>query len=76
MSPPSMTAFGFTYDEDLVERLGGDLWPGVAHAERDVTKRAREDGITPAVLRARLQQRYQQNIELIKNSKAKRASAR
>ena len=63
-----MTAFGFTYDEDLVERLGGELWPGVAQAERELKARAQEDGITPDVLRARLSLRYQQNIDLVSGS--------
>ena len=68
LPPPSMTAFGFTYDEDLVERLGGELWPGVAQAERELKARAQEDGITPDVLRARLSLRYQQNIDLVSGS--------
>ena len=71
--PPSMTAFGFTYDDDLVERLGGELWPGVAQAERDLKARAQKDGITPDVLRARLNLRYQQNIDLVSGSKWRRA---
>ena len=70
--PPSMTAFGFTYDEDLVERLGGELWPGVAQAERELKARAQQDGITPDVLRARLNLRYQQNIDLVSGSKSRR----
>lgn len=62
--PPSMTAFGFSYDEDLVERLNGDLWPGVEYAEHQVRTRAEEEGLTPAVYRARLYRRYEENLEL------------
>jgi len=72
LPPPSIAAFGFTYDEDLVERLGGELWPGVAQAERELNARARDDGITPEVLRARLNLRYQQNIALVNGSSSKR----
>ncbi len=73
LPPASMTAFGFTFDEDLVERLGGELWPGVARAERELNTRAQRDGITSDVLRARLNLRYQQNIDLVTASKSEGA---
>jgi len=76
VAPPSMTAFGFGYDDDLVERLGGELWPGVSLAERELERRAEDEGITPPVLRTRLQRRYLQDLDLIKESTPKpRASA-
>lgn len=66
VAPASMTAFGFTYDEDLTKRLGGELWPGVTQAEREVIARAEEHDITPEVLRVRLHQRYQENLSLMR----------
>ena len=61
-----MTVFGFSYDEDLVSRLGGELWPGVGFADQEVRTRAREEGVTPEVFRARMHQRYLQNVALAK----------
>ncbi len=62
--PPSITAFGFGYDEDLVSRLGGSLWPGVAAAEREIERRAESERLELPALRARLQRRYQENVEV------------
>ena len=62
--PPSITAFGFGYDEDLVSRLGGSLWPGVAAAERELADRAESEGVELRALRARLQHRYHENAEV------------
>jgi N-acetylmuramoyl-L-alanine amidase len=64
--PPSIAAFGFGYDEDLVSRLGGSLWPGVAAAERELVKQAGSERVELDTLRARLQQRYIENVELAK----------
>ncbi len=64
--PASMTAFGFGYDDDLAKRLGGALWPGVAQAEREVDARAKEEAVSPEVLRARLHRRYRENLDLVR----------
>jgi hypothetical protein len=62
--PPSITAFGFGYDEDLVSRLGGSLWPGVAAAERQLAEKAESERVELGALRARLQRRYHENVEV------------
>jgi hypothetical protein len=62
--PPSITAFGFGYDEDLVSRLSGSLWPGVAAAERELAERAESERVELGALRARLQRRYHENVEV------------
>jgi hypothetical protein len=75
--PPSITAFGFGYDEDLVSRLGGSLWPGVAAAERELAERAKSERVELGALRARLQRRYHENVEvaqLARSSQPGRAS--
>ncbi|MGH9318898.1 MAG: peptidoglycan recognition protein family protein, partial [Vicinamibacteria bacterium] len=43
--PPSVAAFGFRHDQDLVGRLGGSLWPGVHFAERELERRAAIEGL-------------------------------
>ena len=53
-----MTAFGFTYDDDLLERLNGELWPGVHEAERLLEQRAGDEGRELVRLRRTLRDRY------------------
>ena len=64
--PPSITAFGFGYDDDLVARLGGSLWPGVAAAERELAERAESERVEIDFLRERLQKRYSEDVEMAK----------
>ncbi len=64
VAPASITAFGFSYDEDLVSRLGGELWPGVGVAEQEVRTRAQVEGVTTEIFRTRLHQRYLENAAL------------
>jgi hypothetical protein len=66
LPPPSITGFGFGYDDDLVARLGGSLWPGVAAAERELAERAESERVEIDELKERLQQRYVENVELAK----------
>lgn len=66
VSPPSITAFGFGYDEDLVARLGGSLWPGVTAAERELVARAESERVAVDTLRTRLQKSYHENVEVAK----------
>ncbi len=58
-APPSVDAFGFGYDDDLVDRLGGRLWPGVELAQAQLAERASKETIEPAELRARLRAHYE-----------------
>jgi hypothetical protein len=62
--PPSIAAFGFGYDQDLVARLGGSLWPGVAAAEQELEERAGRERVELQALKARLQRRYHENVEV------------
>jgi hypothetical protein len=68
--PASIAGFGFGYDEDLVARLGGSLWPGVALAESALERQAAAEGMSLDGLRSRLQQRYFENVELAKLSRS------
>jgi hypothetical protein len=64
LPPPSITGFGFGYDDDLVARVGGSLWPGVAAAERELRERAERERVELQVLKSRLQRRYHENVEV------------
>jgi hypothetical protein len=76
LPPPSISAFGFAFDDDLVARLGGSLWPGVPLAERELERKASIEGLTLAELRSRLQRRYQQNLEVAKLERSASAPGR
>ena len=55
---PSILGFGFGYDEHLVESMKGELWPGIQHAERELRLRARERGVSSAMLKLELRRAY------------------
>ncbi|MBD0325822.1 MAG: N-acetylmuramoyl-L-alanine amidase, partial [Pyrinomonadaceae bacterium] len=47
VAPASVSEFGFTYDEEIMEKLGGDVWSGVKLAEEEFRRRAEELNLTP-----------------------------
>lgn len=51
--PPSMSDYGFTYDEEILEKLGNTLWPGAVTAAEEFKKRANAEA-----LRHKLRDRY------------------
>jgi hypothetical protein len=62
LAPPSLTAFGFGYDEVFLQ-VSGQPWPGLALAARQIAERARAQGLTEANYRKRLQRRYKEILE-------------
>jgi hypothetical protein len=68
--PPSIAGFGFRYDEDMVYRMGGTLWPGVEAAEEEIRKRALSEKVELEAFRSRLQRRYFENVELSRLARA------
>jgi len=56
--PPNMLDYGFTYDEDILEKLGRKLWEGAFAAEDEFKKRAEKARVNPELLRRRLRERY------------------
>jgi hypothetical protein len=71
---PSMTEFGFTYDEHLLQTLDGEMWPGVKLAEIDIAQRAKEQGLSVSVMRKQLRRRYRQQTELLKLAQIEKPS--
>lgn len=63
VQPPNMSDYGFTYDEEILEKLGRKLWPGAIAAEEDFNKRAEKSRINIEVLRRRLRERYGVQLE-------------
>jgi hypothetical protein len=62
--PASVAELGFTYDDDIVEQVGGRLWPGVAAAEGVFAKRAAESQAKREELRDRMRSVYRERMEL------------
>ncbi|HEV2882941.1 MAG TPA: peptidoglycan recognition family protein [Pyrinomonadaceae bacterium] len=64
VAPASVSEFGFTYDEEIMEKLGGDVWPGVKVAEEEFHSRAEKLNITPEEMRRRMRERYREEMNL------------
>jgi hypothetical protein len=62
VAPASVSEFGFTYDEEIMEKLGGDVWSGVKIAEEEFRRRAGGLNVTPEEMRRRMRERYQQEM--------------
>jgi hypothetical protein len=62
---PSITEFGFAYDEHMMKTLGGKIWPGVKLAEIELARKAEEQGLSSSAMRKQLRRRYRQQIELL-----------
>jgi hypothetical protein len=56
--PASISEFGFTYNSETVEMLGGEMWSGVREAEENFKGRAERSGLKPDELRQQMRQRY------------------
>ncbi|HLL13506.1 MAG TPA: peptidoglycan recognition family protein [Pyrinomonadaceae bacterium] len=64
VAPASVSEFGFTYDEEIMEKLGGDVWSGVKLAEEEFKRRAEGLNLTPDEMRRRMRERYQAEMNL------------
>ncbi len=56
--PPTMSDYGFTYDENVLAKLGHKLWEGALTAEEEFNRRAEKARVSPDDLRRKLQARY------------------
>jgi hypothetical protein len=64
IAPASISEFGFTYDEETVNHIGGQVWPGVKLAEEEFKHRAAEASIKPEEMRRQMRERYRQQMNL------------
>ncbi|HYP00848.1 MAG TPA: N-acetylmuramoyl-L-alanine amidase [Pyrinomonadaceae bacterium] len=64
VAPASVREFGFTYDEEIMEKLGGDVWSGVKLAEEEFRQRAEKSDMTPEEMRRHVRGRYQEEMNL------------
>ena len=70
---PSITEFGFTHDQYLVQVFRGRLWPGVHLSQRWVSQKAREMGVDAAAHRLNLQAHFRKLFRMEQQFKAARA---
>ncbi len=64
VAPASVSLFGFTYDDDVVEKLGGALWSGVKAGEDEFNERASRANLTADELRQRMRTRFREQMNL------------
>ncbi|HEX8458542.1 MAG TPA: peptidoglycan recognition family protein [Pyrinomonadaceae bacterium] len=64
VAPASVSEFGFTYDEEIIAKLGGDVWAGVKIGEAEFRRRAEELKLTTEEMRRRMRERYQEEMNL------------
>jgi len=59
VQPPSMTDYGFTYNEDvLAKKLSNKLWEGAQKAGDEFNRRAEQARVNPDDLRSKMRERY------------------
>ncbi len=58
VQPLHMTDYGFTYDEDVLKKIGHKLWEGAVTAEEEFNRRAERAGVSPDILRRKMRDRY------------------
>ncbi len=61
--PPNMADYGFTYDDELLDKLGRTLWEGAIAAEDEFNKRSEKANINAEVLRRKMRDRYLAQME-------------
>jgi hypothetical protein len=64
VAPASVSHFGFTYDDEIVAKLGGALWSGVRPAEDEFNARAERGHTTPEALRSLTRARFREQMNL------------
>ncbi|HEX8473338.1 MAG TPA: peptidoglycan recognition family protein [Pyrinomonadaceae bacterium] len=62
VAPASVSEFGFTYDDETVNKLGGTLWAGVKTAEEEFKRRVEDARSTPEAMRRILRERYRNQM--------------
>ena len=76
VAPASVAEFGFTYDDDVVARLGGALWPGVLAGEEEFRRRAERAGQKPEEARRAMKGVYGERMELQRRARAGQEEAK
>ena len=60
IKPPYITDYGFTWDETVLAKIGGEIWPGALAADAEFKQKAERAHIDTEVLRLKLRERYKE----------------
>jgi N-acetyl-anhydromuramyl-L-alanine amidase AmpD len=60
IQPASMTDYGFTWDDEVLNKPGMELWPGAKAADEKFNQRAERARISVDALRLKLRERYKE----------------
>lgn len=69
VAPVSITEFGFTYNDEIVNTLGGAIWEGATAAEDDFERRAEQAQMKPEDARRLIRNRYFERMELSRRAR-------
>jgi len=69
----SIAQWGFTYDDDFVEIIGGEIWPGMRRAQTSLYAQADEHQLTPAQFRDQRQAAYRKTSGRMRIARRSRA---
>jgi hypothetical protein len=64
--PTAVRDYGCVYDDELLAHMGGRPLAGIAEADAEFKRRAARANARPEELRARLRERYREQIELVR----------
>ncbi|MCA1593899.1 MAG: N-acetylmuramoyl-L-alanine amidase [Acidobacteria bacterium] len=70
VAPVSVGEFGFTYDDEMVSKIGGALWPGVVAGEEAFNQRAGQSKLKPEELRRQMHTLYREQMEMQRAARA------
>ncbi|MCI0665589.1 MAG: N-acetylmuramoyl-L-alanine amidase, partial [Acidobacteria bacterium] len=68
--PPNISDYGFTYDKEILEKLGHKLWEGAIRADREFMEQAERARLDPELLRRQLRDRYMAQLEKVRKLRA------
>jgi hypothetical protein len=70
VAPASISEYGFTYDDYILAKLDGQIWPGALEAEEEFKRRAAQAKVSVEDLRQHLRSRYREQLELTRKLRA------
>ena len=70
IAPASVSEFGFQADEEVLAKLGGAMWPGVAAGEEQFRRRAEQEKTKEEILRGRMRELYREQMESQRRERA------
>jgi hypothetical protein len=65
VSLPSVSEYGFTYDDEVLQKLDGKLWEGAIIAEKEFKKRAEKAELDTETLRLQMLERYKAQMAVM-----------